>query len=781
LSTTLSAQQNKGVSSIQDYIQIYKQAVEAYEFGHFEEADSILKDVAGNMKGELQINAYRLLALSNLNMDNPEAAENYVSKLLAADPYYKAYNEAPRFIDLVENLKAGKSATITTASQQAESVEEAPVPVTLITEEMIKMSGARNLKEVLITYVPGMTDIASNEEMNIAMRGVYASRQEKILIMLNGHRLNSYSTNVATPDFSISLEKVKQIEVLRGPASSLYGGVALTGVINIITKEAEDVDGLQIKASVGNYGQIKGDLLFGRRYINLSFLSWANIYHSDGQSFHLGIDEQSAALVPNEGNITIDAYNRKPTYNMGFIIQWKDLTFTYNNMFSKMVPPYTMSVMFAPYSYGKYGTFNGNKPGFATSSNNFEIKYSKTLGNWGLLASLTYDRATQQQYQIAGDYIPLELGFTAVPTGTTDTIPVTTGIFQNHVWHESTLGGHLQGSFSKKWGKHDVTALLGAHVNRLNIDDTYYEEGDEYNRVLKVWDESKNLVVNHELNADTYFQLKYKWKNIFIVNAGIRYDFKHRYNYQENEHEDIHVLSPRIAGILNLPKWTAKLSYSKSFVDAPYFYRNSMFDTSWGGGLNPEYMNSLQASVSSKELVKGLNAEVNIFYNIYHDIVSNFSGMYYFNGGKLKTWGTELSLQYTRKRFHAVANMTWQKLIEKELYDNVIGDNMKSVPSLTWNAVLQYEILKGLKLHTRLNFMGRQHSYSLDYMTIEVNEYEVPARCIVSLGTNYNIRNFEIGFNAYNLLNTRYEQGGSSTGQIRQQGFWFMADISYKF
>ncbi|MBR2153294.1 MAG: hypothetical protein IJ901_01580 [Bacteroidaceae bacterium] len=42
LSTTISAQKNVGVSNSQDDIQIYRQAVEAYEFGHFEKADSIL-------------------------------------------------------------------------------------------------------------------------------------------------------------------------------------------------------------------------------------------------------------------------------------------------------------------------------------------------------------------------------------------------------------------------------------------------------------------------------------------------------------------------------------------------------------------------------------------------------------------------------------------------------------------------------------------------------------------------------------------------------------------
>ena len=110
---------------------------------------------------------------------------------------------------------------------------------------------------MLAAYVPGLNIIDCNDDINIAMRGIYSSTQEKILIMLNGHRLNSYATNTAAPDFSISLENVKQIEVLRGPASSLYGDVALTGVVNIITKQGADVDGVLAKLGVGNYGQIK--------------------------------------------------------------------------------------------------------------------------------------------------------------------------------------------------------------------------------------------------------------------------------------------------------------------------------------------------------------------------------------------------------------------------------------------------------------------------------------------------------------------------------------------
>ena len=764
----------------QEEARLYESAMEAYELGSFAKADSILTNSVNRFNGETRIGVYRLLALCNLNMDKPEEAEKWVTRLLTVDPYYSVYNDAPRFAEMVNRLKAGKTATITTASQQAETIEEAPVPVTLITEEMISMSGARNLKELLTAYVPGMSHIECNEEMNIAMRGIYASRQEKMLIMLNGHRMNSYSTNAAAPDFSISLEKVKQIEVLRGPASSLYGGVALTAVINIITKEAADVDGLMIKASGGNHGQFKGDLLFGKRYMNLSILAWASLYRSTGESFEVGYDDQPYALIPNPGTITIGGYNHKPTHDLGLTLQWKDLTFTFNNTFSKTMAPYSMSMLFTAYPYEKYGVFNGNKPGFGTSSNYFDLKYEKSFGNWGLSANVTYDGATQQQYQVCGDLSPV--GFYLIPNATTDTVYVGDGFFQNHIWGEHTLGGHIQGSYSNKWGKHDLVALLGAHANRMDLEYSYYEEGDDFNRVIKVWDESKNLLVNYEVNADAYFQVKYKWNDMLIVNAGARYDFKRRYNYLDDKHENINVLSPRVAVILNLPALTAKLSYSKAFVDAPYFYRNGQFDTSWGGALEPEYLHSLQASVSANEIVKNLGAEVNVFYNMFTNLVFYDAGaLIYLNGGKLKNFGTELSIHYTGRKFQAEGNLTWQRVLESIFYQYAIGNNMSNIPAFMSNVVLQYEVLKGLKVHTHLTGFGRQHSQTTNWFTNEITEHELPGRVIMDLGINYGYKKFGVGLNCHNLFNTKYEQGGVSTGFIRQQGFWLMGEISYKF
>ena len=98
------------------------------------------------------------------------------------------------------------------------------------------------------------------------------------------------------------------------------------------------------------------------------------------------------------------------------------------------------------------------------------------------------------------------------------------------------------------------------------------------------------------------------------------------------------------------------------------------------------------------------------------------------------------------------------------------------------NLLIQYELLPSLKLHTHLRLIGRQYTEStINYETYETKIYQLPARAIVNLGANYSHKNWEIGLNVYNLLNTKYVQGGASTSFIRQQGCWWMGDVSYKF
>ena len=184
-----------------------------------------------------------------------ESSEKYARLLLSINPYYTSVQDPIRFEDMIALLKSGRSSTVTTASSQAESINEAPVPVTVITREMIdQLSNNKSIGQILATYVPGLNEVSAYSISNAAMHGVYTTSQEKILVMENGHRLNLRATNNGKLDYTISTEKIDHIEILRGPASSLYGNVALTAVVNIITKKGREINGVKGKYGYGSYG-----------------------------------------------------------------------------------------------------------------------------------------------------------------------------------------------------------------------------------------------------------------------------------------------------------------------------------------------------------------------------------------------------------------------------------------------------------------------------------------------------------------------------------------------
>lgn len=760
----------------QEEIHVYEAAQEAYELGQFEQANALLTGSIASFKGETRIGVYRILALCNLNMDQPEVAEKWVSSLLAVDPYYSVYNDTPRFAELVNRLKAGKTATITTASQQAESIEEAPVPVTLITEEMIRSVGARNLKEALVAYVPGMTDIACNEELNVAMRGIYSSGQEKLLIMLNGHRLNSYSTNAASPDFSISLEKVKQIEVLRGPASSLYGGVALTGVVNIITKDGSEIDGFMAKVSGGNYGQLRGDLLFGKHYLSIDILSWASIYRADGQKVHYAgnWDEQPYSAMPLEGDMIIGGYNKTPSYDLGLSLKWDKLHVLYNRRFSKTVAPLSLSYFFTPYEYDSYRLLNGYAPGYAISSQHAEMGYSDNQGNFAWQISANFDSQTQQRYQIDGD-IPEVGANDVIPNGLEDVVlKLYDKVFQSVNWKEYTLGVAAQGSYNYAFGQnHSGVLMIGGHANRFTLADASYLEGINYDLILKTYNDTKVLNTGKETSADAYIQVKHTWSKGLVLNAGLRYDFK-----QRSTGKKLNVLSPRIALIYSRPKWSAKLSYSKSFVDSPYFYRNNTFDINFGSDdLSPEYLNSWQMSFySDGKIVPSLKLELNGFVNRADDFIIQ-SEVGNTNAGSLTNAGVELAASYAFSRLMIDGNVTWQRVLASKNY-SIIKHSVYNIPDWQANLTASYEILRGLKLNAHANFVSRQVcQYSLPGE--EPLDIDIPARVLFDLGASYRFWKMEVGVNVYNVANTSYQQGGSSVAPMQQAGRWLLGHVSF--
>jgi iron complex outermembrane receptor protein len=242
----------------------------------------------------------------------------------------------------------------------------------------------------------------------------------------------------------------------------------------------------------------------------------------------------------------------------------------------------------------------------------------------------------------------------------------------------------------------------------------------------------------------------------------------------------MNVLSPRIALIYSWPKLSAKISYSKSFVDSPYFYRNNTFDINSGDAeLSPEYLNSWQMSLySDGKIVPGLKLELNGFVNKADDFIIQ-SEVGNTNAGSLTNTGVEVAASYTHARFMVDGNVTWQRVLTAHNF-SIIKHSVYNIPDWQANLTASVEVLKGLKINAHANFISKQFSqYSLPGTDpLDIN---IPARVLFDLGASYHIWKLEMGINVYNIANTSYKQGGSSVAPMQQAGRWLLGHVAIKF
>lgn len=159
------------------------------------------------------------------------------------------------------------------SSRAASTLREQPNILTVITEDQIKKSGFHDLMSVL-EMVPGVffgSDISG--VTGIGMRGIWA-QEGKVLLLIDGQEINE-PRYAGVPFFNhFDIETIKRIEIIRGSGSSIWGGSAELGVINIITRKGSDINGIKISAS-GSYLQST----FGRE--NLSVSAGKNIRDFD--------------------------------------------------------------------------------------------------------------------------------------------------------------------------------------------------------------------------------------------------------------------------------------------------------------------------------------------------------------------------------------------------------------------------------------------------------------------------------------------------------------------
>lgn len=178
----------------------------------------------------------------------------------------------------------GDKSTVSIATGAPQALRRAPAVATVITAQDIAVMGAADLDEVLES-VPGLHVSRSNLAYSplYFVRGVASDFNPQVLMLQNGVPMTTlYVGSRGVIWGGLPVQNIARIEVIRGPGSALYGADAYAGVINIITKGAQDVAGSEVGARAGSFGTRDAWLQHGGRLGPLDVAAFLRVGRSDG-------------------------------------------------------------------------------------------------------------------------------------------------------------------------------------------------------------------------------------------------------------------------------------------------------------------------------------------------------------------------------------------------------------------------------------------------------------------------------------------------------------------
>ncbi|MDF3066053.1 MAG: hypothetical protein K0R38_1654 [Polyangiaceae bacterium] len=225
-----------------------------------------------------------------------------------------AEGEAVSDLDLVKLLNV----EVSTASKTRESVEDAPAVITVVTREEIRRWGYQSVAEVL-SHTVGFYLIDDHILPNASVRGVsggLGAESSGIKVMIDGRSVAYRSTSGNWLGVElVPLEMVEQIEIIRGPASALYGADAFLGVVNVITTPPDSVRPVRARVTAGLTGtnpSSRFDVASGAQFGKLDVLLGAAGEYDDRSGLALPAESPAPTLPSGVGDrrTTLDLKRR---------------------------------------------------------------------------------------------------------------------------------------------------------------------------------------------------------------------------------------------------------------------------------------------------------------------------------------------------------------------------------------------------------------------------------------------------------------------------------------
>lgn len=189
--------------------------------------------------------------------------------------------------EALQDLDALLRTEVEGASRQLESALDAPAAVSTLSRAEAQALGHRTVAEML-ERLPGIYLGGSRGYGSVGLRGFNrpGDYNARLLMSIDGYRVNDAVYDQALPgrEFPIPADWIKQLELVSGPASSVYGSNALLGVANAVTLDGSDAPGLRLRAALGRWNS--GDVVLSHGWHQGEadlFLGLA-LHRSDGET-----------------------------------------------------------------------------------------------------------------------------------------------------------------------------------------------------------------------------------------------------------------------------------------------------------------------------------------------------------------------------------------------------------------------------------------------------------------------------------------------------------------
>jgi len=630
----------------------------------------------------------------------------------------------------IEELMRIEVETVTGASKFKQKITEAPSSISIITSSEIRRYGYRTIGEALQS-LRGFYTTYDRAYHYLGSRGFLrpGDYNSRYLLLIDGHRANDniYDTATIGNELPLDIDLIDRIEVIRGPGSSLYGSNAFFGVVNIVTREAEDVNGVELSGEAASYDTYKARTTYGKKYTNdLGVFMSATKLRSKGQSLYF---KDFDSPTTNNGNADNRDYER---YGNAFMnLKYKD--FTLEAAYGSR----TKGI-----GIGIYGTvFNDKRTRFTDDRGYIDVKYEKELNPSTRLISKAFYDYYRYEANWLFDYPPLTIN---------------KDVAVGRWWG---LGTEL---WTKIGEKHSVIAGIEYQGNLLQKQRNY----DVFPSVSYLNDTRNSYV------WAAYLQDQFSILDNLFVNAGIRYD--HYKTFGDT-------INPRIGIIYNpWEKTTLKFLYGEAFR-APnayeLYYSDGNISQKANPDLDPEKINTYELVL--EQYIQNYRFSVSGFYYRMRDMISQqidpSDGLIIFNNvDKVEAKGIEVEIQGKWARgIEGQLSYSYQETTNKET-----GRLLTNSPRHLLKANIHIPIVKKyLSTGIEAQYTGPRRT------TAGSNTGGFVTTNLTFLSQEL-IKGLEISGSIYNLFDKKYSDPASSEfsqNTIPQDGRAFRIKFIYRF